>query len=118
MNWIFFNYSGEMDGINDVCGLAYSPKTKKWYATDFSWVDAKAGALYELDVQAEDGKEGEPKTLKITKKKLMSLDKPTDAAFDKDGNLYVAIFGSTADGDNAEQMSPGQVLQISADQFK
>ncbi len=108
---------GEMDGLNDVCGLAYSPKTKKWYATDFSWVDAKAGALYELDVQAEDGKEGEPKNLKITKKKLMSLDKPTDAVFDKDGNLYVAIFG-TAEADNAEQMSPGQVLQISAEQLK
>ena len=105
---------GAMDGLSDVAGLAYSPKTKKWYATDFSWVAPDQGGLFELAVAAEDG-EGGQKNLKITKKKLLTLDKPTACAFDKDGNLYVAVFGTGKEGD---QMSPGQLLKINADQFK
>ncbi|TXT21316.1 MAG: hypothetical protein FD138_4075 [Planctomycetota bacterium] len=75
-------------GLNDIAGLAYSPKTKKLYATDYSWSDPKAGGLFRLDVDGD--------TVKATK--IASLDKPTALAFDKAGVLYVAVFGTVAEG--------------------
>ena len=75
-------------GLNDVAGLAYSPKTKKLYATDYSWSDPKAGGLFRLDINGD-----EVKAVKIA-----SLDKPTALAFDKSGALYVAVFGTVAEG--------------------
>jgi hypothetical protein len=110
---------GEMDGLSDVAGLAYSPKTKKWYATDFAWADATQGALYELDIQVGEApapaQGGGPKPLTIKKTKLATLDKPTAVVADADGNLYVAVFGTGKEGD---QMSPGKLLKISSDQLK
>ena len=73
-------------GLSDIVGLAYSPKSKKLYATEFSWVDTTKGALYRLDIEGE----------KVTPVKILDLDKPTGLAFDKEGNtLYVAVFGSS-----------------------
>jgi glucose/arabinose dehydrogenase len=92
-------------GLSDIAGLAYSPKTKKWYCTDFAWAEPENGGLFELTV-ADD---------KVTAKKLAKLDKPTALTFDKDGNLYVAVFGT---GKPDDAMTPGKLLMIEAAQLK
>src|SRR5690606_17051521 len=73
--------------LYDVTGLAYSPKTKKLYATDFAWAKPEEGGLFELAIEGEN-----VKTTKIAK-----LDKPTALAFDKDGRLYVTVIGTASE---------------------
>jgi DNA-binding beta-propeller fold protein YncE len=87
--------------LNDIVGLAYSPKTGKLYATDFSWVDAAQGGLFRLDIEGEE----------VKAEKITSLDKPTGLAFDKDGKLYICIFGTAAEG---SKDLPGAVVSIDA----
>ena len=41
---------------------------------------------------------------------LLSLDKPTGVAFDADGNAYVAVFGTAAEGSDKPA---GQILKVS-----
>jgi DNA-binding beta-propeller fold protein YncE len=82
-------------GLSDIAGLAYSPKTKKLYATDFAWLDStkekaeeKTGGLYELTIKDD----------KVEAKKILALDKPAAIAFSKDGSkLYLTTFGTHAD---------------------
>jgi hypothetical protein len=86
----FYSPNGKMirnltTGLNDLAGLAYSP-SGKLYGTDFSWVDAKQGGLFQL-ILKKDAKEAKTK-------KILSLDKPTGLAFDDAGNCYIAVFGS------------------------
>ena len=88
-------------GLNDVVGLAYSPKTGKLYATDFSWVEPAKGALYRLEIEGDEAKPT----------KIVDLDKPTALTFDKDGKLYVCIFGTAQEGSDK---SPGELLLIDA----
>jgi glucose/arabinose dehydrogenase len=95
-------------GLNDVAGLAYSPKTKKLYAADFSWLDAtaendeaKKAGLYELTI-GEEAAEA---------KLVLKLDKPAALAFDKNGKLYLTAFGTQEEGSD---LSPGQLLVIDA----
>ena len=88
-------------GLSDIAGLAYSPKTKKLYATDFSWVDTTKGGLFELKIEGD----------KVTAEKVISLDKPAAIAFDKEGNLYLTSFGTQ--GKDAEK-SPGSLAVIKA----
>ncbi len=103
-------------GLSDIAGLAYSPKTKKWYCTDFAWAKPEDGGLFELNIEGD----------KVTAKKLAKLDKPTALAFDKEGNLYVAVFGTAIpekDDENnknqdADKMTPGKLLMIEAGQLK
>eukprot|EP00913_Durusdinium_trenchii_P028416 g26644.t1 len=84
-------------GLSDIAGLAYSPKTKKLYATDFGWADAankakatkekpfkQIGGLYELTIKGD----------KVEKKRILNLDKPAAIAFADDGKLYITTFGS------------------------
>jgi len=85
-------------GLSDITGLAYSPKTKKLYATDFSWTDPTKGGLFELQIAGD----------KVTAKKILPFDKPAAIAFDKAGKLYVTEFGTQAKG---SKMSPGS-LQV------
>ena len=94
-------------GLNDLTGLAYSPKTGKLYATDFSWLDSAQGGLYELTV-----KDGEDK---VEVKKIVTLDKPTAIAFDKEGKLYVAVFGTGPEDAGPEEKSPGTLQVIDAE---
>lgn len=95
-----YNDKGELEtkialGINDIVGLAYQPKTGKLFGTDFSWVAPANGALYELDPKAKEG----------GAKKVVNLDKPTGCAFDADGTLYIAVFGSGE--------KKGQIVKVS-----
>ncbi|GAB4154814.1 MAG: hypothetical protein Tsb009_31500 [Planctomycetaceae bacterium] len=95
-------------GLSDIVGLAYSPKTKKLYATDFGWADAskkkaseKVGGLYELTIKGD----------KVEKKKILSLDKPSGIAFSPDGKLYITQFG-TKDAKDKSDTSPGGLYVI------
>jgi len=88
-------------GLSDIAGLAYSPKTKKLYATDFSWVDTTKGGLFELKIDGD----------KVTAEKIVSLDKPAAIAFDAEGNLYLTAFGTQ--GKDPEK-SPGSLAIINA----
>ena len=76
-------------GLNDITGLAYSPKTGKLYATDFAWAEEiKAnGGLFELVIEGDE----------VKPKKILSLDRPTALAFDKEGALYLTVFGTGKD---------------------
>lgn len=71
-------------GLHDIAGLAVSPKTGKLYAVDFAWVKTSEGGLFELKVDGD----------KVTATKVLTLDKPTSAAFGKDGYLYITEFGT------------------------
>jgi len=102
-----YSASGKMQrnlttGLNDVAGLAWSP-SGALYATDFSWVDAKEGGLFSVSL-------GKKEATEAKTKKLLSLDKPTGIAFDADGNAYVAVFGTVAEGSDKPA---GQILKIS-----
>jgi hypothetical protein len=88
-------------GLNDIAGLAWSP-SGKLFATDFSWVDAAAGGLFSVSL-------GKKEATEAKTKKLLSLDKPTGIAFDADGNAYVAVFGTAAEGSDKPA---GQILKI------
>lgn len=89
-------------GLSDIAGLAYSPKTGKLYATDFSWAKTEDGGLFELVIEGDE----------VKANKVMKLDKPAAIAFDKDGNLYVTEFGTAAEGD---KKNPGSLSVIKAD---
>jgi sugar lactone lactonase YvrE len=91
--------------LHDITGLAYSP-SGKLYAVDFAWITPADGGLFRLDV-TKNGGSATVKAVKIT-----SLDKPTAMAFDKEGNLYVTVFGTAAEGSKAK---PGQLIKISGD---
>jgi DNA-binding beta-propeller fold protein YncE len=80
---LFKNYK---TGLNDITGLAYSPKTGKLYATDFAWAEEikTHGGLFELVIEGDE----------VKSKKIVSLDRPTALAFDKEGGLYITVFGT------------------------
>jgi hypothetical protein len=73
-------------GLSDITGLAYSP-SGKLYATDFSWADPTQGGLFELVIEGDE----------VKPKKIIGLDRPTALAFDKDGALYITVFGTGKD---------------------
>jgi hypothetical protein len=93
-------------GLNDICGLAYGPKSKKLYAIDFSWSKPEDGGLFRLDVS------GEGKDMTVKAVKLAKLDKPAAMCFGADGKLYVAEFGTQAEGSKER---PGRLVMIDAD---
>ncbi len=74
-------------GLHDITGLAYSPKTQKLYAVDFAWADTTQGGLFELVVEGD----------AVKANKLLSLDRPTALAFDKEGGLFITVFGTGKD---------------------
>jgi len=85
-------------GLNDIAGVAYSPKTGKLYVVDYSWVDTTKGGLFHIDIQGD----------KVTANKVLSLDKPTALAFDKEGRLYISLLGNVQEGGKPA----GQVVRI------
>jgi DNA-binding beta-propeller fold protein YncE len=94
-------------GLSDIIGLAYSPKSGKLYATEFSWIDESQGGLFRLDIEGDT----------VTPVKIMSLDKPAALAFDKEGEtLYVTVFGSVKEGAEDDD-SPGTLIAVDASDF-
>jgi DNA-binding beta-propeller fold protein YncE len=90
-------------GLYDVTGLAYSPKTKKLYATDFAWKKPREGGLFELTLDGD--------TAKATK--IFPLDKPSALAFDPAGHLYVTVFDAQLEpNEKARATDPGGLLYI------
>lgn len=88
-------------GLTDISGLAYSPKTKKLYATDIAWSKPHEGGLFELAIDGDN--------VKATR--VVPLDKPTALAFDRDGHLYVTILGTNkSGGDKSKPTDPGTLL--------
>lgn len=75
--------------LHDIAGIAYSPGGKL-FATDFAWVDAKQGALYQL-------RPGKKEATAAKATKVMALDKPTGIAFGEDGTAYIAVFGTVGE---------------------
>jgi DNA-binding beta-propeller fold protein YncE len=73
-------------GLHDIAGLAYSP-SGKLYATDFAWNDTTQGGLFELVIEGDE----------VKPKKIVGLDRPTALAFDKEGALYITVFGTGKD---------------------
>ena len=75
-------------GLHDITGLAYSP-SGKLYATDFAWAEEikTEGGLFELVIEGEE----------VKPKKIIGLDRPTALAFDKEGALYITVFGTGKD---------------------
>ena len=70
-------------GLHDITGLAYSP-AGKLYAVDFAWADTTQGGLFEMVIEGEECKP----------KKIISLDRPSALAFDKEGGVYITVFGT------------------------
>lgn len=70
-------------GLHDITGLAYSP-SGKLYAVDFAWADTTQGGLFELVIEGDECKP----------KKILSLDRPTALSFDKEGGLFITVFGT------------------------
>lgn len=95
-------------GLHDVAGLAYSPANRRVYVTDFAWIDAKQGGLFQL-VDLRNAKE------EVKTKKICSLDKPTAVAFDTEGNAYVAVFGTQPEGSTDPA---GALVRIEAGDLK
>ena len=90
--------------LYDVTAVAYSPKSKLLYATDFAWMAEGEGGLFRLDSDPQNAATS-LKTFKIA-----SLDKPTAMAFAPDGTLYVTVIGPK----KADENSPkdGKLLKI------
>ena len=93
-------------GLSDIVGLAYSPKSGKLYAIDFSWADPKQGGLFRIDLSGED------KNATVKTEKLCSLDKPAAMCFANDGALYIAEFGTQPEGSKDR---PGRLVKIEGD---
>ncbi|MFI4877002.1 MAG: hypothetical protein ACIALR_16735 [Blastopirellula sp. JB062] len=88
-------------GLSDIVGLAYSPKTGRLYAVDFSWHDPSQGGLFRIDAVRVDGKQAAKAT------KIVNLTKPTAIDFAKDGTLYITEFGEGEKGGRVLKIEPG-----------
>jgi hypothetical protein len=93
-------------GLNDIVGLAYSPRSGNLYALDLAWSDSKEAGLYRIDATRQDGQ------MSAKAVKIVSLERPTALAFASDGTLYVALLGDAAEG--AKERT-GQIVRITGD---
>jgi DNA-binding beta-propeller fold protein YncE len=90
-------------GLYDITGLAYSPKTKKLYATDFAWKKPRDGGLFELTVDGD----------KMKATRIVALEKPSALAFNPAGHLYVTVFDAQLDPPEKNRATdPGALLYI------
>lgn len=91
-------------GLYDITALAYSPKTKLLYATDFAWMAESEGGLFRLDAA-----QGNAATA-VKAVKIAGLDKPTAMAFAPDGTLYITVIGPKKADENAPK--DGKLVKI------
>jgi DNA-binding beta-propeller fold protein YncE len=90
-------------GLYDITGLAYSPKTKKLYATDFAWKKPSDGGLFELTVDGD----------KMKATRIVALEKASALAFNPAGHLYVTVFDAHLDPpEKGRATDPGALLYI------
>jgi DNA-binding beta-propeller fold protein YncE len=87
-------------GLNDLAGIAYSPKTKKLYGVDFSWSAPEKGGLFLL----------EPAGAKMKATRIAQLDHPSALAFAPDGTLYVSVIGIRDESADPKTPAPGTVV--------
>jgi len=92
--------------LRDIVGLAYSPKTGRLYAVDYSWADPSQGGLYRLDSVYRGGKQV------VSAEKLLDLDQPTSLAFAPSGELYICVFGNGNGEDKSKAPATGKLLKI------
>jgi len=92
-------------GLYDITALAYSPKSKLLYATDFAWMAESEGGLFRLDAADRRSAATAVKAVKIA-----PLDKPTAMAFAPDGTLYITVIGPKKADENAPK--DGKLLKI------
>lgn len=76
--------------LHDITALTYSPKRKRLFCTDFNWEDTDNGGLYKI-VKTDDRKGCAAKLIAVMKK-------PTALAFNKAGDAYITLAGTTSEG--------------------
>jgi DNA-binding beta-propeller fold protein YncE len=90
--------------LNDITAVAYSPKSKLLYATDFAWMAATEGGLFRLDADQKNT------ATSVKAVKIAGLDKPTAMAFAPDGTLYITVVGPKKADENAPK--EGSLVKI------
>lgn len=91
----FYSEAGELLdnfrlGLHDITALAYSPIRKRLFCTDFNWGDPDEGGLYKI-VKARTKRGCETQL-------IVKLKKPTALAFNSDGDAFITLAGTTAEG--------------------
>ncbi len=86
--------------LRDLIDLAYSPKTGRLYAADFSAAAPEEGGIFRLDATPDGG---------VKPVRIATLTQPTALAVGDDGGLYVAQLKGSVDG---EGRAPGRVVRI------
>ena len=96
---IGFYEDGELLGkfttpLADITGLAYGVKKKpaRLFAIDVNWNDTDKGGLFKIVADKENPQSN------CLAQKMIPLDKPTAMAFDKAGNLYITLIGTSLPG--------------------
>ena len=92
-------------GLNDIVGLAYSPRSGLLYVLDLAWGDSKEAGLYRID-SARKGGQPSAKAVKIA-----ARERPTALAFASDGTLYVTLLARPRKG---RRRSPGSSSRLRA----
>jgi DNA-binding beta-propeller fold protein YncE len=86
--------------LDDVVDLAYSPKTGRLYAADFSWRDPAQGGVFRLDAAAAGG---------VTAVRVASLERTTALAISDGGALFATVVGAAPDGQGP---AAGRVVRL------
>jgi glucose/arabinose dehydrogenase len=87
--------------LRDVIDLAYSPKTGRLYAVDFSAAAPAEGGVFRLDA----GPDGQVKAVRVA-----TLERPTALAINADGKLFATQLLTAPD---AEGRAAGRLVKLS-----